>query len=771
MTTPVNTIPISVDYTSRDYYALREALVKRIQDRIDTWQGNDPADFGVALVEAFSYMGDLVNYYIDRIANESYILTATQRQNLLNLASQFGYTPSGYTSATVDVTLANNGGYKGQVGGSILSSGSAELVVPNDAYTVFGVGDVVTVYGLARTEYNGTFTVTAAAVVSGQNTISYVPANFTVASPGVVASGGFLTFTTSTAHTLKAGQIISVTGTNVSAYNTTWTIFDVPSSTTFRVASGLTTAWTAGGNIKYANIATNSDVVGFIHEVGGTTVPAGTQLKADVVNNGTVQQTIFTTLSDSFVPYLGTSAVIAEQGINVDTLTENAAGVDSIAGELIGSSSGEPDQSFVLKETVVDAATIQVYVERGNIFEEWTAVPHIEDYGPNASVFSVSIDAEDNVSIKFGDGVSGYIPTLNARIKARYIAGGGPIGNIPAFSISSIYAVPGSVDEATIMSTISVTNPTAATGGSFPESSDSIRFNAPKALRALNRAVTLEDFENLALSIPQVGKAKAIATTPTSIGLYIAPERDDLSLDTTPGVNAGAATTELTLLQNLVSSFMSDKIQIGATVSMLTPTYTNVYVAVAFTKYPQYSSTTISDAIKTVITSEFSYNNSSFADVITPSEIEYQLKQIEGIQNVAVTSLYKTVTGSGKNSIVGNSGEMFVFYGDNITTTEASADSLLASSGGLTISTGTLSPTYSQAITNYTTTANITTTPITVTATSQDAGASITINNKFKASGVGESIALVTGLNTIVVTVTAANGVTVSNYILNITKS
>jgi hypothetical protein len=767
MTTPVNNIPVSVDYTSRDYYALREALVKRIQDRISTWQGNDPADFGVALVEAFAYMGDLVNYYIDRIANESYILTATQRQNLLNLASQFGYVPSGYTSATVDVQLTNNGGYKGQVGGSILSSGNAQIVVPND--NPFIVGNVVTVYGLARSEYNGTFTVTAAAVVSGQNTISYLPANYTLTSPGVVGNGTYLTFTTNAAHNLKAGQIIAVTGTNVTAYNTTWTIFDVPSTTTFRVASALTTTWTSGGIIRYANIATNSDVVGFINEVGGTTVPSGTQLKADIVNNGTVQQIIFTTLVDSFVPYLGTSTVIAEQGINVDTLTENAAGTDSIAGELIGSSSGEPDQSFVLKETVIDSTTIEVYVERGSLFEEWTAVSHIEDYGPNATVFSVYIDAEDNVFIKFGDGVSGYIPTLNARIKARYIAGGGPTGNIPAGAISAIYAVPGSVNEATIMSTISATNLKAATGGSYPESSDSIRFNAPKALRALNRAVTLEDFENLALSVPQVGKAKAVATSPTSIGLYIAPERDLLSLDTTPGVSGVTATTELTLLQSLVSSFMSDKLQIGATMTMLTPIYTSAYVAVSFTKYPQYSSTTISNSIKTTITSAFSYNNSAFSDVITPSEIEYKLRQIEGIQNVAVTSLYKTSSGSGKNSLVGGAGEMFVFYGDNITTSEASSDSLLASSGGLTISSGTLSPTYLQSITNYTATVSVT--PLTVTATSQGTGASITINNKFKASGVGESVALVTGLNTIVVTVVAADGVTTTNYVLNITKS
>jgi hypothetical protein len=767
MTTPVNNIPVSVDYTSRDYYALREALVKRVQDRIETWQGNDPADFGVALVEAFAYMGDLVNYYIDRIANESYILTATQRQSLLNLASQFGYIPSGYTAATVDVTFTNNGGYRGQVGGSILSSGSAQLVVPND--NPFGIGDVISVYGLARSEYNGTFTITAAAVVSGQNTVSYVPANYTLVSPGVVGNGTYLTFTTSVPHDIKAGQIIAVTGTNVTAYNTTWTVFDVPSTTTFRVASTVTTTWTSGGVVKYANISTNSDVVGFIHEVGGTVVPAGTQLAGDVVSNATVQQTIFTTVVDSFVPYRGTSVVIAGQGINVDTLPENAAGSDSIAGELIGSSTGEPNQSFVLQETVLDASTIQVYVERGNLFEEWTSVAHVEDFGPNASVYSVYIDAEDNVFIKFGDGVSGYIPTLNARIKARYIAGGGPSGNIPANAITSIFAVPGSTEESTIMSTISVTNLAPASGGSLPESSDSIRYNAPMALRALNRAVTLEDFENLALSVPQVGKAKAVATGPTSIGLYIAPERDELSLDVTPGVgSSGAATTDLVLLQQLVSDFMSTKLQIGATMTMLTPTYTSAYVAVAFTKYPQYSSSTISSLIKSTIVNSFSYNNSNFADVITPSEIEYQLRQIEGVQNVTVTALYRS-GGSGKNSLIGNAGEMFVFYGDNITTSESSSDSLLAASSGLTISTGTLSPIYSQNTLNYT--ASTSSTSVTVTATSQNSGASITINNKFKASGSGESVALVTGLNTIVVTVTAANGVTVSNYILNMTKS
>ena len=107
-TAPVSNIPISVDYTGRDYYALREQLITRIQDRIPDWTATDPADFGVALVEAFAYMGDLIAYYIDRTANEAFIETATQRDTILNIAQTYGYIPAGYRQSYVDVTFSNS---------------------------------------------------------------------------------------------------------------------------------------------------------------------------------------------------------------------------------------------------------------------------------------------------------------------------------------------------------------------------------------------------------------------------------------------------------------------------------------------------------------------------------------------------------------------------------------------------------------------------------------------------------------------------------------
>lgn len=100
-------IPISADYTSRDYYSLREDLIKRLSARVPEWNGSDPSDFGIALVETFAYMGDIINYYIDRVANENYLATATQRQSIIDLAASLGYVPTGYRASTINITLTN----------------------------------------------------------------------------------------------------------------------------------------------------------------------------------------------------------------------------------------------------------------------------------------------------------------------------------------------------------------------------------------------------------------------------------------------------------------------------------------------------------------------------------------------------------------------------------------------------------------------------------------------------------------------------------------
>ena len=106
-------IPQSFDYTSRDYYAIREHLIEVVKSRIPEWSGEDPADFGLALVEAFAYLGDLMSYYIDRAGNEAFLPTATRRQSVLNIARTLGYVPTRPIPATGTATFTTEVTYTG----------------------------------------------------------------------------------------------------------------------------------------------------------------------------------------------------------------------------------------------------------------------------------------------------------------------------------------------------------------------------------------------------------------------------------------------------------------------------------------------------------------------------------------------------------------------------------------------------------------------------------------------------------------------------------
>ena len=97
-----------IDYTSRDYASLVNDLLTLIPSYLPEWTDRSPGDFGIVLIELFAYMGDILNFYSDRVANESFIATAQQRQSVLNLASLLDYTPHGNVAATVQLQFTIN---------------------------------------------------------------------------------------------------------------------------------------------------------------------------------------------------------------------------------------------------------------------------------------------------------------------------------------------------------------------------------------------------------------------------------------------------------------------------------------------------------------------------------------------------------------------------------------------------------------------------------------------------------------------------------------
>lgn len=102
---PTLTIPTNIDYTSKDFAGLAYSMLNYASTVMPNWNTSSQGDFGVALLQAFAYAGDILSYYGDRITQEAYLPTATQRLSLLNIAQLLGYTVSNGAPATGTVVF------------------------------------------------------------------------------------------------------------------------------------------------------------------------------------------------------------------------------------------------------------------------------------------------------------------------------------------------------------------------------------------------------------------------------------------------------------------------------------------------------------------------------------------------------------------------------------------------------------------------------------------------------------------------------------------
>src|SRR4051794_18234958 len=95
-----------LDYTSRDFTALRSELVRLANTIMPEWTTvGETSDFGTVILELFAYVGDILNFYIDRTSIESFLATAIRPQSVYYLADMLGYKPTGQAAASVDLTI------------------------------------------------------------------------------------------------------------------------------------------------------------------------------------------------------------------------------------------------------------------------------------------------------------------------------------------------------------------------------------------------------------------------------------------------------------------------------------------------------------------------------------------------------------------------------------------------------------------------------------------------------------------------------------------
>ncbi len=338
---------------------------------------------------------------------------------------------------------------------------------------------------------------------------------------------------------------------------------------------------------------------------GAVTIPKGTRVSTKTSPDGTAAAVTFETDAEVATGAGSTLAATATQGV-------------SVGDETLGSSDGSAGQQFALAATPVIQDSITVEVDSGLGFIEWTQFDHIIDATDQSQAFQVNRDGRGVAYIRLGDDVNGVIPPSGSTIRASYRVGGGVAGNVGAQTITEV------LDAVTGVTGVFNTSP--ATGGVDEEAIDDIRESAVAALRTINRAVTLEDFRNLALTIPGVAKSYAEAQYATSVLLYIAP------------FGGG---TPLAPLVAAIDAFFATRKLVGTDVTVLAPTYVPVNLDIDIFVADEFRRSSVVLAVETVLSNLLLLTNTDFAQRVATSDVYRLVSSVPGVLYATLNQLVR----------------------------------------------------------------------------------------------------------------------------------
>lgn len=247
--------------------------------------------------------------------------------------------------------------------------------------------------------------------------------------------------------------------------------------------------------------------------------------------------------------------------------------------EILGVSDGTPDQRFVLRHHPVlprrRGEAVRV-VQPGGVADTWIEVPDFsasERTDTHVTWDATSGEIRFGPRIRYPDGSQrqhGAIPPAGAEITVTsYRHGGGLAGNVGAGRLIALRTSIPYIDR--------VENLLPATGGVDAESVDNAKARGPQTIRSGERAVTAGDFERLARGAdPAVARARCLrpdqAGGPVRVLLvpHVDREPDQLTLDDFALPDRMVAS---------VSAHLDERRILGTTVEIGTPFYQGVTVA------------------------------------------------------------------------------------------------------------------------------------------------------------------------------------------------
>jgi len=318
-----------------------------------------------------------------------------------------------------------------------------------------------------------------------------------------------------------------------------------------------------------------------------------------------------------------------------ETVTINANIAPATHGETVQEVLGSGDatqtyQTFTLKQpplTQVSATTLNgaestLQVRVNDVL--WHEMDTLLEQGPSDRIFITRSNDAGETIIKFGNGESGArLPTGQDNVRAVYRKGIGTQGLVDVDQLNILMSRPLGLKEAT--------NPLAPTGGDDPESHDDTQRNAPLTVLTLDRAVSLQDYEDFSRAFAGIAKALAVlamkAQGKTVFITVAGPdgaliEKDTLVYENLLSALVGAGDP---LARFCVQSYRSATFRFGGKVKI----------------DPDFIAAKVLDEVDSALRITFSFDMREFGQPVALSEVIAVIQAIAGVIAVDVDSLYR----------------------------------------------------------------------------------------------------------------------------------
>tara|TARA_Y100000593_G_scaffold94299_1_gene192731 strand:+ start:516 stop:2315 length:1800 start_codon:yes stop_codon:yes gene_type:complete len=201
---------IPIKYTSRDFESIRQDLMEHAKRYYpDTYKDFTQASFGSLMIDTVAYVGDILSFYLDYQANESFLSTSIEYENIIKHGRQLGYKQPGSASSSGIVTFfvlvpANSTGMGPDVSYiPILERGTEVKSLAGNKF--FLVEDVD--FSKSANEV----------IVANVNSVTGAPTEYAIKTFGTVISGELVeeTFVLGTAEKFRTIELASTTITEI----------------------------------------------------------------------------------------------------------------------------------------------------------------------------------------------------------------------------------------------------------------------------------------------------------------------------------------------------------------------------------------------------------------------------------------------------------------------------------------------------------------------------------------------------------------------------